>query len=445
MSTRPAAVVARQRRAARTRLVAAFGLTVVVLGIAAVVEHGGSPAPTHHAASVDNSPAPAPPALRLSLAVPASAVVPGRLPTLPWPATGEGAVGVQGSGLIAAGPGQRSVPIASVTKIMTAYLVLRDHPLSGSEGGPRLTMTEQDALAFQHDAESDDSNLDVVAGEVLDERQLLEGLLIPSADNVADLLAAWDAGSIPAFVAEMNATARALGMTGTHYADASGLDPASRSTAADQVRLASLAMENPVFASIVDHASVRLPVSGEVWNYNPLVGVDGVVGVKSGFTSAAAACLVAAAWRTVGGRRVLLVSAALGQPDGLEGAAAADRALLDAATPLLHVFPVVAAGATVAEALPAWGGAPAAVLAGSGAAVVAWPGATISVGLATATGAGPWVPAPGAAGGADRWVVPAAERVGELLVSMSGGPLESVALHLASGLSGPPAGWTAGS
>ena len=67
--------------------------------------------------------------------------------------------------------------------------------------------------------------MSVQPGEKLNERQLLDGLLVHSANNLADVLAQWDAGSIPAFVAKMNATATSLGMTHTHYADASGLDP----------------------------------------------------------------------------------------------------------------------------------------------------------------------------------------------------------------------------
>ena len=71
---------------------------------------------------------------------------------------------------------------------------------------------------------------------MLTEHQLLEALLVPSADNIADYLATWDAGSIAGFVAKMNATARQLHLRSTHYADASGVNPSSRSTAADQAR-----------------------------------------------------------------------------------------------------------------------------------------------------------------------------------------------------------------
>jgi D-alanyl-D-alanine carboxypeptidase (penicillin-binding protein 5/6) len=430
----------------RTRVMAASVATLLVLAVAAVVSHhspGGSG--PHGSLSSDGTTESLPAGPQLALAGAAKAVMPGSLPKLPWPATGEAAIGVQGVGTIAATADQASVPIASVTKMMTAYLVLRDHPLSADGGGPDLTMTEADALAYQQAAESDESNLDVVAGEVLDERQLLEGLLIPSADNIADLLAQWDAGSVAAFVAKMNAEAQVLGMTGTHYADPSGLDPASRSTAQDQVQLGSLAMENPAFASIVDNASVRLPVSGQVWNYNPLIGVDGVVGIKSGFTSEASACLVAAAWREVGGQRVLLVSAALGQPNGLYGAAAADRALLDAATPLLQLHQVITTTATVAMARVPWSHSAAGALASSPVSVVAWPGATVTLSVQDSSVKRAWVQQPhGASAGAGEtdWTLPAGTEVGSVVVKVAGTAVAAVPLRLSSQIAGPPAGWS---
>ena len=84
--------------------------------------------------------------------------------------------------------------------------------------------------------------MDVAAGEAISERHALEALLLPSADNMAWILARWDAGSQDAFVARMNAAARRLGMTGTRYTDASGLDSSTVSTTADQVRFGMAAM-----------------------------------------------------------------------------------------------------------------------------------------------------------------------------------------------------------
>jgi D-alanyl-D-alanine carboxypeptidase (penicillin-binding protein 5/6) len=314
---------------------------------------------------------PAIPTLRSELA---AVSFPGHV-ALPFPKTGESAVFVPGIGMVGASPDERPRPMASVTKIMTALLVLRDHPLSGDEGGPVFTMTEQDHLAWISDSENDDSNVMVKKGERIDERQLLEALLIPSADNAANFLATWDAGSLAAFVAKMNAEAKLLGLTGTHYADASGVSPGSVSTARDQAILGGTAMANPTLASIVDNASVVLPVAGRVWNYNPAINVDGIVGVKSGFTQAAQACLVTAAWRHVGSRKVLVVSATLDQPLGLYEAGQVDEALLEATSAALTTRTVLGHYGVVGEARAGWDGRSSDLSLQAGSiTIVGWPG-----------------------------------------------------------------------
>jgi len=265
--------------------------------------------------------------------------------------------------------------MASVTKVMTAILVLRDHPLIGNGSGPTFVMTAADHAAWIHDSMNDDSNLEVVAGERLTERQLLEALMIPSADNIADYLGRWDAhGSLAAFVARMNAMARRLGLRHTHYADASGLSPDSRSTAVDQAILGAYAMDVPGMISIVDHPTMTFPLEGAVLNYNPVVGQDGVIGLKSGWTSAAEGCLVTAARRTVGGRNVLVLSSTLSQVFGLPAAGQVDLQLLDAATSALEVRQVLRPGEPVAAVEAGWTQDERKVVIGGPASVVGWAG-----------------------------------------------------------------------
>lgn len=268
------------------------------------------------------------PAIRWESTAPASVTVRGTAGPLPWPATGQAAWGLLGQGVVAASPDERPAPIASLTKMMTALIVLADRPLRLHQAGPILTMTEADARAWAWDVAAGDSSLRVMPGERLSEYQLLEALLIPSADNVARILATWAAGSRARFVAQMNAEARRLGLTETHYAGPSGLDPRTVSTASDQVRVAEAAMANPVVREIVDQSTAVVGSSGPVFGYNPLLGRLGVVGVKSGFTDAAAACLAIAARRQVGGATTTVFVVDLGQPDGLAGAAAVDADLL---------------------------------------------------------------------------------------------------------------------
>ncbi len=209
---------------------------------------------------------------------------------------------------------ESSVPIASLTKMTTAVVILRDHPLPDGSDGPGITVTPADAAEYQTELHSDESSISIQAGETLTERQMLEAMLTQSANDIAFSLAMWDAGSIPAFVAKMNALATSLGTTGTHYVDASGYDPQTVSTASDVLRIAAAGMAIPAFAQTVALTSVDLPLVGTLHNIVSEIGVNGVVGVKSGYTSSAGACLVLAAYRTVQHRDVLVLVAVLGQP-----------------------------------------------------------------------------------------------------------------------------------
>jgi D-alanyl-D-alanine carboxypeptidase (penicillin-binding protein 5/6) len=313
------------------------------------------------------------PKVQLTALVKSTTVVPGTLGPIAWPTTGQGAVAVLGSGLMAASPNQPIVPIASLTKMMTAYVILHDHPLRVGESGPSLTMTASDVAEWVYADSTDESNVGIKKGEVLSEYQLLEALLIPSADNVAVKLAEWDAGSVPAFVAKMNATARKLGLASTSYADSSGVNPHSQSDASDQAVLAAMLMSNPVVRTIVREPSVPFQVNGTVWNFNPALGTDGIIGVKSGYTSQAKACLATAAFRDIGGKNALVVAVSLGQPFSLISAAHADEALLDSATPKLELWRPTFSKTELAQVIQGTSITPLA-LARKVPAVVAWPG-----------------------------------------------------------------------
>jgi serine-type D-Ala-D-Ala carboxypeptidase (penicillin-binding protein 5/6) len=360
------AVAARRRQQAqfrRRRIGAVLALALFGWVVATVVS--GPPATRLAGASANK--------IRLTALVTSTTVVPGTLGPIDWPATGQGAVAVLGSGLMASSPRQPIVPIASLTKMMTAYIILHDHPLRPGESGPSLTMNASDYAEWVQADSTDESNVGIKMGEVLSEYQLLEALLIPSADNVAVMLADWDAGSVPAFVAKMNATARALGLVSTTYADASGVNPKSRSTASDQAILAATLMSNPVVRSIVRQPSLPFQVNGTIWNFNPALGTDGIIGVKSGYTSQAQACLATAAFRDVGGRSVLVVAVSLSQPWSLTAAATADEALLESASPQLELWhPTFSATALARASLGS--SVMNLALASKVPSVVAWPG-----------------------------------------------------------------------
>src|SRR4029450_2256055 len=99
----------------------------------------------------------------------------------------------------------------SVAKVMTAYLVLRDHPLGLGQDGPTITLTDADVADTHRRRRQRESVVSIAAGEELTELQALQALLLPSANNIGAVLARWDAGLEDRFVARMNGTARSRG------------------------------------------------------------------------------------------------------------------------------------------------------------------------------------------------------------------------------------------
>jgi serine-type D-Ala-D-Ala carboxypeptidase (penicillin-binding protein 5/6) len=309
----------------------------------------------------------------LTSKLPRSIPVRGPKPNLPWPIVGQGAVSIPTLGYASQSGRETSVPIASLTKMTTAVVILRNHPLPNGSNGPMITVTPGDAAQYDVDLDNDESSIPIQAGEVLSERQMLEAMMNQSANDVAYTLAVWDAGSLPAFVAKMNALAASLHATQTHYVDASGYDPQSVSTASDCLRIAAAGMSIPAFAQIVSLPTVTLPLVGTVHNIVTQIGSDGVVGVKSGYTSQADACMVLAAYRIIDGRSVLVLASVLGQhvppppmnPEVVVGGSALqypllyagplDEQLLDATEAIVVRQVVVNPGEQLAWAAAVWG------------------------------------------------------------------------------------------
>ena len=220
-------------------------------------------------------------------------------------------------------------PMGSITKVMTAYVVIEAGHLNRLITVPRGIIAYDDAY--------DASTAGLVPGEKLTALQLLYALLLPSGCDAAYTLAsAYGDGHPAEFIAEMNAMARKLRLSKTHFSDFSGLpDPteySTYSTPRDLVSLGRDAMRLPVFASVVATRTYRLAANRDhrahVWtNLNPLLGhFAGATGIKTGFTTAAGDCLLFSAER--GGRKLIgVVLGSSSSPTGLS-AAASDAATL---------------------------------------------------------------------------------------------------------------------
>ncbi|MEV5603173.1 serine hydrolase [Streptomyces sp. NPDC052299] len=239
----------------------------------------------------------------------------GGAPKLPWPEQGQGYMAATGLGKVDSFGEQKPVPIASVAKAMTAYLVLKSHPLKRGENGPDIKIDAKAEADGKLYTEGESTLSTVKEGDVLTERDALAAIMIPSANNIARLLARWEAGSEKAFVAKMNATADELGMKNTTYTDPSGLTASTVSTAEDLVKLGEKLVEFPALMDITKLPEWKDP-SGHKWrNYNTLVPFDGALGIKTGSTSKAGGNLLFAAHKMIDGTDQLIVGAILGQYD----------------------------------------------------------------------------------------------------------------------------------
>jgi D-alanyl-D-alanine carboxypeptidase (penicillin-binding protein 5/6) len=269
--------------------------------LALVLLFGGPAGPSAGSAGSDPSPA---------RADPTPSPIPTALPT-PRPSLQPPRISAAAAILVDLDTGQvlyrkradRPRPVASLTKIMTALVVLEEGNLSDTVVVGRAAASVQP------------SELGLRAGQRIGVRDLLYGLLMQSANDAAIALAQHVAGSVRAFTARMNAEARALGLRHTRFRGPTGLDDRGYSTARDVATLARAAFARPLFARIVATRFHRIPwPSGRprrIQNRDVLLWVyRGALGGKTGFTTPAGHCLMAAAER--GGVRLLVV--VLGAP-----------------------------------------------------------------------------------------------------------------------------------
>ena len=359
-------------------------------------------------------------------AVTTSVHILGKSPSLPWPTTGSAALTMEGVGSLGRVGRSQPVPIASITKVMTAYVILKDHPLGPGATGPAIPVTADTLSAYQTGLATQQSVVKVAAGESLTEIEALEGLLIPSGNDIATLLAEWDAGSTTTFVAKMNTAAESLGLTSTHFTDVSGLDPGSMSTAVDLIRLGQAAMGEPTFSQIVSMGEVTLPVAGLLYNFDYDLGHDGIVGIKTGTDAAAGGCFLFEAQRTIGAQKVTIVGAVLGQQTSspITAALHSAEALATAAFAAMTTVPVVAADQLDGRIVTPWG-ATVAVRAPRSPSIVGWPGVSMPARLSVGR-----LPS----------VVRRGTRIGVLDVDLGGRHID-VVLRASGSLSGPSAIW----
>jgi D-alanyl-D-alanine carboxypeptidase (penicillin-binding protein 5/6) len=297
-------------------------------------------------------------------------------PTLAWPTNAATAVGAVGfPGVLASTGSQGPLPIASITKIITALVVLQEHPLTESEPGPNITFDGDDVSYYDGYYSVGGMVKPVTAGLTLTQRELLQVVLISSANNYAKSLALWAFGSEAEFLDAARNWLDSNGLTITTIYEPTGMDPRNVSPAPELLELAKLALADPTVSEIVAQPSASVPYVGTFKNSNKLLGSLGIDGIKTGTLDASGACLLFSADFLVGDATVTVVGVALGgvnhdtqfpQVYGLMSTVAAG----------FHQLELVKAGDVVAEYSTDWGGR-AEAIASKGYSALVWGSPTV--------------------------------------------------------------------
>lgn len=238
------------------------------------------------------------------------------VPALDFPGYGSSAVGAVGyPGVLAQAGATKPQPMASITKVITALVVLEKHPLGVDEEGPKITMDARDLAFYSEQLAMNGSVAPVSAGMTFSERDLLELTLVKSANNYTMSLARWAFGDNAAFLQAARAWLADHGLDKIKVLEPTGIDADNVAPADQLVELGRIALEHPVVADIVASKNVRVPELGKLPNTNALLGVDGVDGIKTGTLDTFGANLLFSADYLVGEHPVTIVGVVLGGPD----------------------------------------------------------------------------------------------------------------------------------
>ena len=235
---------------------------------------------------------------------------------LDWPSYGASAIGAIGyAGVLGSSGAAEPQSIASITKVVTALVVLEAKPLAPGEQGPEVTTTANDSALFNSYLARNGKVEPVKAGLVLSEYQLLQLTLVASANNYTATLVNWAFGSEEAFLPVARVWLAAHGLNETTLTDATGMNAQNTSTASDLVELGKIALADPIVAELVATQRISISYVGEIDNTNELLGTAGVRGLKTGTLDEAGACLLFAADYQIAGTTVTLVGVILGGDD----------------------------------------------------------------------------------------------------------------------------------
>jgi D-alanyl-D-alanine carboxypeptidase (penicillin-binding protein 5/6) len=296
-------------------------------------------------------------------------------PLLALPGYGDSAIAAVGyPGLLGQGGSTTPMPIASITKIITALVVLQKKPLAVGAEGPNVEFTSQDVAIKNAYAARGGDVYPIQVGATLTEHQMLTVALVASANNYARALADWAYGSEANFLPVARAWLASHGLTSTILTDCTGLNPQNTSTPTDLIALGKMALDNPIIAPLVQTKSATLPIVGAIKNTNNLLGVAGIDGIKTGTLTKAS--LLFSSRFTLGGQVITLIGVVLDGPSH-PAIDAVIHTLVKEAQAGFHVVTVAKKGQVFATYRTEWGGTASAIASQTVSAVV-WGGTAVT-------------------------------------------------------------------
>ncbi|WP_323986097.1 D-alanyl-D-alanine carboxypeptidase family protein [Microbacterium plantarum] len=361
----PEEASASRRRRRRTGWIAAAVTAAIVLGAPGGYAAWALTAPLKPAAGEVSIPrAPAPPAavdLGLTADGAAALSVAGAEPYL----------GPEAAGVWMVQGGDDPRPIASITKLVTALVVLDAYPITDGDRGPTLTFDRDDHALYDAYFVRDATIAPMPIGSSLSLRDALSTMLIPSASNYAEAIAVWAFGSVSGFRAAADRWLTANGLERTSIVEPSGLDPRNTSSPSDLIALGRIAAADPTVAAIAATPSLTLPGPGAMANTNRLLGQSGITGLKTGTLEESGASLLYTATVDVGLPEPLsVVGVALGG-SSQRGVGASVLGILQRVSDGFHVTSVAQPRQQIGTYTTAWGSSARVVL-GEGASLRTW-------------------------------------------------------------------------
>lgn len=234
------------------------------------------------------------------------------------PHAGESAVSVTGSafpaanGMLGAGGGTAAVPMASISKLITAMVILEKKPLAATDAGPTITFSKADSDLYDKYYVLNASVSSMKTGSAMTESDALKVMLIASACNYAEAVSTWAFGSQANFLAATTSWLAANSLADTRMVEPTGVDSHNVSTPANLVAIGRLALANPLVAAIVTQSQAQVANVGEIQNTNELLGTDGVDGIKTGTLDSGSDLLFSSTTKIAGTAPLSVVGVILG-------------------------------------------------------------------------------------------------------------------------------------